>query len=238
MDDNEEDESESEESPEDGGDGTSKSRRSRILPRSEPEGETFVVERTDRVSKGARFRPNERGHSQQPPNGKGNPLRHWEEHTRNVNPSAVKKDVDRRFRNDRSDRAETRAPAKKDVINIKEDREGEPMAIDEKPVEDRKQDVSKDSGRHISDMLWEGGNVRAKNNRVTLDLIKEIMNQRLTIPLDTLIRLAPELRQTLGKAVKASPNLEAKETAHTEGREAAKESNSCSPVFTNLRSLS
>ena len=194
------------------------------LPGIEDNGKAFVVERPERVSREARYRSNEKGYSQGAPQGKTFPARDRVKHTRNVLPGTVPKDIDRGFGRNRDDRRNVGIAGDKDVVDVNEDAQGSPMLVDEKPVEDREEKLADNSGRHGGNMIRERGNMRPGSNKAMLEVIKEVMNQRLTLPLCELLRLAPGLQRDLGKVLKGMPVADPREPDRSEGKEPKKES--------------
>ena len=173
----------------------------------ESEREAWVAERTEKVSKSARFRPNEKGNSQGATYEKGST---WgkSSDSRNVNSVPIHKNVNRRLGTDGVKGREPVSVGRKDVVERKEYDEDVPMVVDQEPSKDGKQDIAKNSRRHQGEMGREGGQVRTEIVEAASEVINWLMKETVTLPLGRLLRLAPELQRGLGWAVKGQPTRE------------------------------
>ena len=195
--------------------------KSRRAPLGVTDREALAAERSPNTNKSARYRPNEKENSQRTTQRK---LEAWagKEGPGNVNSIPIRDEVRRHFGNDRNGRGGVAGVPGQGVINGKEDGEGEPMAVDEKALKDRKENVPKDGRRHQGEMGRESGQVRSEMGEIASELVEGIMKENVTLQLGRLLKIAPDLQRSLARAAKGSLTRAVSEPSQKEEQKAAK----------------
>ena len=172
------------------------------VPRTKPHRDAMAVERTEKVSRGARYRPNERGNVQRAGQGGGFGRRDPEGRPQRMNAVPIHENVHHSLRDNGIKREAGRTVPDQDMIDVEVHQEVVPSAVGKEAEIDRKESVAKDGRGKSSDVNRVRGDFQSELKGIASEVIKEVMKQRLTLPLGELLSLAPALQRDLGRVVK------------------------------------
>src|SRR6202789_625289 len=163
--------------------------------------EALAAERSDKVSKDARYGPNEKGNIQRATDGRGG-YRPRKEDSRNSNAIPISENVRRGPRDGGNGWGKVVGAPTPDVVQGKKELEGEPMAVDEEGKMHRTKNSPNNGGGQRGEMGRESGQVRTEMVEVASEVVDMLLKRDITLPLGRLLKISPELQKGLGRVTK------------------------------------